>query len=75
MSKAFVLWDAFSDCIFREDEEKINIYFNQLQFKGKGNSVTWLKNMGAKQTPNCLAPLMTLAKNVHLFIVVIVQYG
>lgn len=40
-SKGFGLCDAFSDCIFREDEEKINIYLNQLQFKGKENSITW----------------------------------
>lgn len=34
------LCDGFSDYIFREDEE-IDIYFSQLEFEGKKNSITW----------------------------------
>lgn len=39
--KVFGLWDGISDCIFKDDVEKINIYFSQLQFEGRENSVTW----------------------------------
>ena len=39
--KAFGLWDGICDCIFKEDVEKITIYFSQLQFEGRENSVTW----------------------------------
>lgn len=75
--KVFGLWDGISDCIFREDEEKVTIYFSQLHFEGpQGNLnnlvTTWTS---ALPTQNSLAPPLTLAENEHLFTVAIVQYS